>query len=94
MLTTIGANDGAMDAPSRSRGRSRARLTPVVEFPRVSGRAYAIWLWLTESVPGAGAVIAYTWIVRSPSDEKKVMISSEGIVAPHEYPKLWYGRMP
>ena len=30
-------------------------------------------------------------IVRSPLGEKKVMISADGMVAPHSYPKLWYG---
>jgi len=96
MNTKIGVKDGAMfgdDGPLRFRGKSSGR-TPEVEFPRASGLAYAIWLWLTEVVPGAGAVITYAWIVRRPLGEKKVMISSEGIVAPHSYPKLWYGRMP
>ena len=86
MYTTIGVKEGATfrdDVPFRFRGRSRSRMAPDVEFPLASGLAYAIWLRLTEVVPGAGAVITYTWIVRRPVGEKKVMISSEGIVAPH-----------
>ena len=82
-----------MDVPFRLKRKSSSRFRPEVEFPLLSGLAYAIWLWLTDVVPGAGAVIAYTWIVRRPLGEKKVIISSEGIVAPHSYPKLWYGRI-
>jgi len=85
MLTMIGVNEEAAlgdDVPFRLSGMSSCRLMVEDEFTAES-RTSAIWLPLTEVVPGAGAVITVTSIVRSPLGEKKVMISAEGIVAPH-----------